>query len=288
MEVIIVESTAEVGLHGANAVDTAVANNPDAVIGVATGSSPLAVYAELARRVATGSVSLGRITAFALDEYLGLPLDHPQSYAAFIRREVTTRLRLDATRVHVPDGNTNDPEATCAAFERAIDAAGGIDVQILGIGSNGHIGFNEPTSSLSSRTRIKTLSEATREDNSRFFNDVENVPTRCITQGLGTILDARHVVLLAQGAHKADAVAHAIEGPLSSMCPASVLQLHPHVTVVLDQDAASRLTLGAYYREAYLTRSRQEVGLTTDRGLIRAVADDRRFKVTPLKSRYPE
>jgi glucosamine-6-phosphate deaminase len=258
MEVIIVHSTAQLGLHGADAIALAVAHNPRAVIGVATGSSPLAVYAELARRVAARSLDLGGVTAFALDEYLGLPLDHPQSYAAFIRREVTTQLRLDATRVHVPDGNTDNPEASCAAFERAIDTAGGIDVQILGIGSNGHVGFNEPTSSLSSRTRIKTLSDETRADNSRFFDDAQSVPSRCITQGLGTILEARHVVLLAQGVHKSEAVARAIEGPLSSMCPASVLQLHPHVTVVVDQDAASRLTLRPYYRQAYLNRRLQE------------------------------
>jgi glucosamine-6-phosphate isomerase len=288
MEVIIVDSTAQVGLHGADAIASAVAHNPHTVIGVATGSSPLAVYAELARRVAARSLDLGGITAFALDEYLGLPLDHPQSYAAFIRREVTTPLRLDAARVHVPDGNANDPEANCAAFERAIDVAGGIDVQLLGIGSNGHIGFNEPTSSLSSRTRIKTLSDETREDNARFFTDVRNVPTHCITQGLGTILDARHVVLLAQGVHKSDAVARAIEGPLSSMCPASALQLHPHVTVVVDQDAASRLTLGTYYRQAYrgLDALRKTAGQPANAQPEHEPVTD--TEVMPSRSRYPE
>ncbi|MDQ1124596.1 glucosamine-6-phosphate isomerase [Microbacterium trichothecenolyticum] len=164
-----------------------------------------------------------------------------------IDREVTARLGLDPARVHVPDGMADDIEGAAAAYERAIVDAGGVDLQILGIGSTGHIGFNEPTSSFASRTRIKTLTPETRRDNARFFPSLDDVPLHCVTQGLGTIMDARSVLLVAFGEGKADAVAAAVEGPLSSMCPGSILQMHPDATVVVDEAAAARLTLRDYY-----------------------------------------
>lgn len=251
MEIIILPTPAEVGAAAARAVARVVERKRDAVIGLATGSSPLAIYAELARRVAAGELDFTATSAFALDEYVGIPIEHPQSYHSVIRTEVVEPLHLDPTRVHVPDGRAADIEAACADYERAIRDAGGIDIQILGIGANGHIGFNEPTSSFASRTRIKTLAPKTRADNARFFRSPDEVPTHCLTQGLGTIMDARRLVLVAQGEGKADAIAAAVEGPVSSMWPGSVLQFHEHATVIVDAAAASKLKLGDYYTYTY-------------------------------------
>ena len=251
MEVIVLSSPEEVGRLAARRVAQLVQHKPAAVIGLATGSSPLAIYAELAAAVRAGSLDASRVSGFALDEYVGIPEQHPESYASVLRREVTEPLGLDPTRVFVPDGRAADLQAACAAYEAAIRAAGGIDLQILGIGANGHIGFNEPTSSFGSRTRLKTLAPQTRADNARFFDSADEVPMHCLTQGLGTILDAREVVLVAQGSRKAAAVAAAVEGPVSSMCPATILQFHPQATVIIDQEAASRLTLTDYYRYTY-------------------------------------
>lgn len=196
------------------------------------------------------SAAFDRLTAFALDEYVGLPHGHPESYRSVIDREVTLPLGLHASRVHVPPGSDDDVVAACSEYEEAIFAAGGIDLQILGIGATGHIGFNEPTFSLSSRTRMKTLTEATRSSNARFFSSPDEVPRHCITQGLGTIMEARSIVLVAQGEAKSNAIVKAIEGPVTSMVPASVLQSHNNATMILDTAAASRLTLTDYYRYA--------------------------------------
>lgn len=248
MEVIILPGPAEVGRFGADRIAAVVARTPRAVLGLATGSSPTGIYAELARRVAAGALDLSGVSGFALDEYVGIPADHPESYAAVIDRDVVRPLRLDPARVRVPDGRAADLEAAAAGYDEAIAAAGGVDLQLLGIGANGHIGFNEPTSSFASRTRIKTLAPRTRTDNARFFASPAEVPTHCVTQGLGTILEARELLLVAQGEGKAEAVAAAVEGPLSSMCPASALQLHRRASVVVDEAAASRLRLADYYR----------------------------------------
>ncbi len=254
MEVIVEPTPDDVARVAADVVAGVVARRPDAVLGVATGSSPLGVYAELARRVADGRLDLSGVTAFALDEYVGLPPGHPQAYAAVVAREVTGPLRLDPARVHVPDGGADDLEAAAEEYERALADAGGVDVQLLGIGGNGHIGFNEPTSSFGSRTRIKTLTARTRADNARFFASPDEVPLHCLTQGLGTILGARRLLLVAQGEGKAAAVAAAVEGPLTSMCPGSALQLHPRATVVVDEAAAARLTLIDHYRHVHAAK----------------------------------
>jgi glucosamine-6-phosphate deaminase len=249
MEIVILPDGAAVGDAAAARIAAVVAANPRAVLGLATGSSPLGAYAALGERVRRGEVDLSQASGFALDEYVGLPIDSDQSYAATITRDVVEPLGMDPARVHVPDGLAADLEEGCAAYERAIREAGGVDVQILGIGTNGHIGFNEPTSSFASRTRIKTLAPRTREDNARFFGgDLDAVPLHCITQGLGTILEARRLLLVAQGESKAAAVAAMVEGPLAAMVPGSALQLHAHATVLLDEAAASRLTLADYYR----------------------------------------
>ncbi|WP_156138665.1 glucosamine-6-phosphate deaminase [Microbacterium mangrovi] len=252
MQIVIVPTPAEVGAVAAAKIAKVVRTKADAVLGVATGSSPLAIYAELEHRKSAGELDFTAVRAFALDEYVGIDYAHEQSYHSVIRREVTDRLGLNPALVHVPDGAAADIARACADYEQLIAEAGGVDIQILGIGTNGHIGFNEPTSSFASRTRIKTLAPRTREDNARFFDgDLAQVPTHCLTQGLGTILAARRLVLVATGAAKADAVAAMVEGPLSSMCPGSALQLHPDATVVIDEDAAARLTLTDYYRHTF-------------------------------------
>ena len=254
MEVIVLDTAEAVGRLAADKVAAVVARRPDAVLGLATGSSPTVLYAELARRVAAGELDLSRASGFALDEYVGIPADHPQSYARVLERQVVRPLRMDPRRVHVPDGRAEDLQQAAEAYERAIADAGGVDVQVLGVGANGHIGFNEPTSSFASRTRIKTLAPRTRDDNARFFDAPDQVPTHCLTQGLATILQARELVLVAQGASKAEAVAAAVEGPLTSMCPASALQLHPRASVVVDEAAASRLRLVDYYRHTHASK----------------------------------
>jgi len=250
VEVVIVASAKAAGELGARLVLSTAAQRPDLVLGLATGDSPLPLYQSLRRAVASGA-DLSTASGFALDEYVGLPPEHPASYHSVIRREVVEPLGLDHKRIHVPDGMADDIPAACEAYEEAIGTAGGVDLQILGIGTDGHIGFNEPSSSLTSRTRIKTLTRQTRLDNARFFGSVEDVPRHCITQGLGTIMDARRLLLLASGEGKAEAVAAAVEGPVSASCPASVLQLHRRATVVVDEAAASRLRLADYYRETY-------------------------------------
>jgi glucosamine-6-phosphate deaminase len=254
VEVIVRPTPDDVARVAADVVAGVVARRPAAVLGVATGSSPVGVYAELARRVEDGRLDLSGVTAFALDEYVGLPAGHPQAYAAVVARDVTGPLRLDPARVHVPDGGAADLEAAAEDYERAIADAGGVDLQLLGIGGNGHVGFNEPTSSFGSRTRIKTLTARTRADNARFFASPDEVPLHCLTQGLGTILGARRLLLVAQGEAKAEAVAAAVEGPLTSMCPGSALQLHPRATVVVDEAAAARLTLLDHYRHVHAAK----------------------------------
>ena len=236
------------GAHRANG-----AASGSLVIGLATGSSPLGLYRELALAQDAGLIDFGAAHGFALDEYVGLPPGHPQSYREVLLREVCGPLRLAPERLHVPDGSPSDEESLIAAaadYERAIVAAGGVDVQILGIGVNGHLGFNEPGSSLASRTRVKRLTARTRSDNARFFDSLADVPTHCVTQGLGTVLDARRLVLVATGASKADAVTAALEGPLTASCPGSVLQWHPDAVAVLDETAAVNLRNRHYYDDS--------------------------------------
>jgi glucosamine-6-phosphate deaminase len=248
-EVVIVPSAADGGALVADEIVRLIAGRPDAVLGLATGSSPLPVYRALQTKLA--GVDVSRVRGFALDEYVGIAPEHPQSYRSVITAEVVEPLGLTPELIQTPDGSLEGIEHAGATYERAIRESGGVDLQLLGIGTTGHIGFNEPGSSFASRTRVKTLVEQTRLDNARFFDSADEVPTHCITQGLGTILDARHIVLLAFGENKARAVAGAVEGALSASLPGSAIQLHPHATVVVDEAAASLLQNAAYYRFAF-------------------------------------
>jgi len=252
MEVIIKQDAKEIAGVVADAIGSLLTSKPNPVLGLATGSSPLAIYDELAARCDAGTISFKHARGFTLDEYVGLPADHPERYRTVIDTEFASRVDIDPAAVQGPDGLAEDIPAACAAYEKAIKEAGGVDLQILGIGTDGHIGFNEPGSSFASRTRIKTLTRQTRIDNARFFDDnLDAVPTHCLTQGLGTILEARHVVLVATGSGKAEAVHHLVEGSVSALWPGTILQHHPHATVLLDPAAASRLQLADYYRETY-------------------------------------
>ncbi|MFU8780185.1 MAG: glucosamine-6-phosphate deaminase [Kiritimatiellia bacterium] len=251
MEVILHETADVASAAAARIVARLVREKPDAVLGLATGSTPLGLYRELIRLHREEGLDFSRVTTFNLDEYIGVGGDHPASYRLFMMENLFSGLNIPESQIHIPDGLADDVPAHCAAYEAAIHAAGGIDLQVLGIGSDGHLGFNEPMSSLASRTRIKTLTEETRRDNARFFARYEDVPHHCITMGMGTILESRICLMLAFGANKASAVAEAIEGPVCSMIPASALQLHPVVHVLLDASAAAQLTHKAYYQYVY-------------------------------------
>ena len=249
-EIVIVPSAEAAGEIYADAVAALVGRKADAVLGLATGSTPLSAYAALRRR----ELDLSAVRGFALDEYVGLPANHPESYRSVITREVVEPLGLTPALVRVPGDDGGPLEGAGSRYERDIVDAGGVDLQILGIGRTGHIGFNEPGSSFGSLTRVKTLTTQTRADNARFFDSPDDVPTHCLTQGLGTILRARHLVLLAFGESKAPAVAAAVEGPLTASAPGSAIQLHPHVTVIVDEAAAAQLVNADYYRYAWDNR----------------------------------
>jgi len=258
-EIVVVRDQQAAGELAARSILDLIAAKPDAVLGLATGSTPLAVYRALEEGIrderARGQhVDVSHVRGYALDEYVGLPPGHPQSYRAVITREVVEPLGLTPSLIHVPNGSLDGIEHAGADYERAIAESGGVDVQLLGIGTDGHIGFNEPGSSFASITRVKTLTEQTRRDNARFFASEDDVPMHCITQGLSTILKARHLMLLAFGERKAEALAGAVEGPVSASNPGSAIQLHPHVTVLVDEAAASRLKYLDYYRYAYANK----------------------------------
>ena len=244
MRVIVVKNKDEMGVRAAHLVaeDMQKKTGPY-VLGLATGSTPVTMYKEWIRMHQAEGLDFSTAISFNLDEYVGLPGTHDQSYRYFMNVNLFDHVNINKKNTFVPDGLAKDVDAFCEHYEAMIDDVGGIDYQVLGIGANGHIGFNEPGSSLGSLTRIKTLTEQTVSDNARFFKDKSQVPTLAITMGIGTIFKARKVVLLASGANKADAIRDALEGPVSSMCPASALQLHRWATCVIDEAAASKLTL---------------------------------------------
>ncbi len=247
MEVIILESRDKAAELAAKVIAKQVREKPNTVLGLATGRTPLGAYRKLIEFHKQG-LSFRDVTTFNLDEYIGLRPDHPQSYRYFMDEELFRHINIDPARTHVPPGTAENPRQACRDYETSIETAGGIDLQVLGLGSNGHIGFNEPTGSLNSRTWIKILSENTIRDNAELFNDPAEVPRYCITMGIGTIMDARRILVLAFGHRKAKAVAQMIEGPITSMCPATALQFHRRVIVIIDEEAAARLDHADHYR----------------------------------------
>lgn len=251
MEVVIQKDYEQMSRVAAQIVVEVLNAKPNAVLGMATGSTPLGLYQELVRLHREEQLDFSRVTTFNLDEYVGLRMDHPQSYHYFMHEHFFKHLDIPRQNINIPSGTTSNYPAFCQWYEDRIAECGGIDLQILGIGSDGHIAFNEPTSSLSSRTRLKTLSEQTINDNARFFERKEDVPVYAITMGVGTILDARKLVMVASGKAKAWAIAQAVEGPVTSMVTASALQLHGDATVMVDEEAAGELTMRDYYDFIY-------------------------------------
>ncbi len=243
MRVIIVKGPKEMGKKAADLIAEEMEKKTSFILGLATGSTPLPLYKEFIKRNKAGEMDFSTVTTFNLDEYAGLDPAHNQSYRYFMNENLFDHINILEKNTHVPNGIAEDIDASCQEYEKMIDEIGGIDYQVLGIGGNGHIGFNEPGSSLGSLTRIKTLTAETMSDNARFFEKKEDVPTQAITMGIGTIMKAKKMVLLASGANKADAVKAALEGPVTSICPASALQLHRFVTYVITEDCATKLTL---------------------------------------------
>jgi glucosamine-6-phosphate deaminase len=253
MEVIILKNAESVAATGGELVAELLRVRPDAVLGLATGNTQLSLYRNLVKKYRDRDISFGETSSFNLDEYLGVAADNPQSYRAYMNREFFDHIDINLENTFLPyceDGQ--NPRLVGPRYEEKIRQAGGIDLQLMGIGVNGHIGFNEPSSSLGSRTRVKTLTRQTLEDNSRLFSMEEFQPKLAITMGIATIMDADRILLLATGESKAEAVAKMIEGPVSAMCPASVLQMHERVTVLLDKASAAGLKNRDYYDWTYL------------------------------------
>ncbi|MFZ5516048.1 MAG: glucosamine-6-phosphate deaminase [Candidatus Zhuqueibacterota bacterium] len=242
MLVVIKKNYDEMSTEGAKQVAEMIRRKPNCVLGFATGSTPLGVYKELIRMYKEEGLDFSKVTTFNLDEYVGLPPEHDQSYHYFMWENLFKHINVDPRYVHIPQGMTNDVNGFCDWYEERINAFGGIDLQILGIGANGHIAFNEPGSSLGSRTRIKTLDKLTKRDNARFFVNQEEVPKYAITMGVGTIMDAKSLLLLASGPSKADAIKATVEGPITALYPATIVQMHRKATIICDEDSAATLS----------------------------------------------
>jgi len=251
MLVVVKKDHDEVSREAARVISNLLREKPSSVLGLATGSTPLDLYKELIRLYKEEGLDFSKVTTFNLDEYIGLPPSHPESYHHFMYENLFKHINVPERYIHVPSGMVDVNEVHrinrfCDWYEDQIVNCGGIDLQLLGIGSNGHIGFNEPGSSLGSRTRIKTLSKNTRKDNARFFdNDLEQVPKYAITMGIGTILDSKIILLIATGKNKAEAIKDTVEGPITNQVPASALQLHKRVYMIVDEAAAAELS-GSY------------------------------------------
>lgn len=248
MRVVILPDTASVARFGADIFIQQIQQKPASVLSFATGSSPLALYQQLINDCQNKKVSFKNVISFNLDEYFGLATTHPQSYRSFMNQHLFDHIDIDKSQTYIPQGDALDPFMACQNYENKIKECGGIDIQLLGIGRNGHIGFNEPSSALMSRTRVKTLTRETIADNARFFAADEYQPHMALTMGIGTILDAKKIILLATGKSKASAIKACVEGPLTAACPASALQLHQQAILLLDEEAASELSDIEFYK----------------------------------------
>ncbi|GGA36012.1 glucosamine-6-phosphate deaminase [Paenibacillus physcomitrellae] len=226
---------------GAGIVASLLQSNPKALLGLATGSSPVGVYGRLVELYKEGSVSFAQAQSYNLDEYVGLPSDHPESYRRFMNEKLFNLVDILPENTHVPMGSSPDPEKAAAEYTELLQQAGRLDLQILGVGLNGHIGFNEPASELHGFTHVVTLDESTRQANARFFSSIDEVPTQAITMGIASILHAKQILLLVRGAEKAEVISRALNGPVTTHCPASLLQTHPNVIVLVDQEAGRLL-----------------------------------------------
>ena len=236
---VVAKDPAEVGKLAADQFEAVLKTKPPCVIGLATGSTPLPLYNELIKREKEGKISFERVRSANLDEYKGLAPDHPQSYRRFMQENLFDHISIKPENTIVPDGLADDVQAMCEAYERKIEEWGGVDVQLLGIGHDGHIGFNEPCDTFVGKTHEVELEELTREANKRFFNSIDEVPTAAYTMGIGTVMSARKVLLVATGKDKAEIVKKSFFGPVTPMVPASILQFHPDVTVIADEAALS-------------------------------------------------
>ena len=241
MKVIICKDYEQMSRKAADIFSERIRAKPDIVLGLATGGTPERLYAILAEKNSAGEVDFSRVRTFSLDEYVGLPPEHDQSYRYFMNTKLFDRINIDKANTRIPDGVAVDLDEECRNYEEEIRAAGGIDLQLLGIGSNGHVAFNEPGSSTDSRTRVVELDESTIRDNARFFRSADEVPRRALSMGMASIMEAKEVLLIAYKESKADAVAAAVEGPVTVDCPASLLQEHPNATIIVDEAAAGKL-----------------------------------------------
>jgi len=241
IEVSIQKNYDELSKRAAEIIADAIRKKPNLVLGLATGSTPIGCYRELVRMHREGGIDFSRVVTFNLDEYIGLSPTHPRSYRYFMDEKLFNHVNIKRENTHVPNGLSDDFQKTCKEFEDAIKKSGGIDLQLLGIGSNGHIAFNEPSSPFDSRTRVVNVSEQTIKDNARFYKSIDEVPRQAISMGTGTIMKAKKIILLASGAGKADAVAKSVNGPMTEEVPASILQTHPNCTFIIDEAAASKL-----------------------------------------------
>lgn len=239
MRVIITVNYDEMSKKAAEIVKKQIKEKPNTVLGLATGSTPLVMYKHLIEMYKRGEIDFSNVITFNLDEYIGLSPDHPQSYHYFMFHNFFNHINIKKENVHIPNGIAEDLEEECRKYEEEIEKAGGIDLQILGIGINGHIGFNEPDESIETKTHVVTLTEKTINANKRFFKSAEEVPRKAITMGLGSIMKAKKIVLLASGKNKAEAIKETIKGQLTTKVPATVLALHPDVTIIIDKEAAS-------------------------------------------------
>lgn len=251
MEVVIVQNSEQGSEIAANIIKSQLTKKSRSVLGLATGQTPLLLYKRLIEMNKSDEVNFSKVTTFNLDEYLGLSASNEDSYAYYMRENFFKSVNIDLDQAFLLDGMTTDVERECNEYEYKIKKCGGIDLQVLGLGREGHIGFNEPTSSLTSRTRLKTLTPQTMEDNKIYFKDATHRPFHVLTMGIGTIMESQHILLMAYGEAKAQAIVETVEGPITAMVPASILQMHNKVTVIVDEAAAAKLSKIDYYKWVY-------------------------------------